>query len=483
MNSETSTKSFNKLALNRIALLKQCYKMKTSRILVLLLFIILTSCTISDIEDFVVGDNFINDRTGITMIDTMTLQTSVVKFDSITSNSAGRLLLGSNYNTFSGYKKSDAYFEMVFDGGVSYTNFVVDSVCLIMNYDTYSAGDTTLTQTFTIFELSERMALDENDYLYTTHYFDHVSNPLGVINLKPRPNSTEEINVRLSDQFGERLANLIREKNDTLFSGELFKDFFKGIYIHSEENVKGAVWGIQVTDSDETESTSDTETTASASSTVPEIRLYYHLKVNPNDLSDLYYQFSFDTEGIYYNQISENAQNTPMEGLGGETGERNTKLTSNQLFVQSGVQVFSKINVPHIDNLLWIGENSAFIGATLRLFPVKGTYTSSANLPDSLYVFTVDKKNNITSQLTKPGTETNAFALLTIEKDVEETIYYEIDISSFIDTELKEELETQNSLLIGFGSAKAKTTAEHLILGASNSGKYSPTMNIYYYHN
>ncbi len=458
--------------------------MRTSQIFVLLLFIALTSCTISEIEDFVVGDNFISDRTGITMIDTMTLQTSILKFDSISSNSAGRLLAGSNFNTFSGFKKSDAYFEMVFDGSVSYTDFVVDSVCMIMNYDAYSAGDTTTVQTFSIYELSERMALDENDYLYTTNSFDHFTKPLGSILLKPKPNSTKEISIRLNDQFGERLAKLIREENDTLFSSELFKDFFNGICIHTQENVKGAVFGIQVTDTDDTESTdSDTETATSTTSTVPEIRLYYHLKVNPNDLSDLYYKFSFDSEGIYYNQISGNAANTPMEGLGGESAERNTKQTANLLFAQSGIQVFSKINVPHLDNLLWMGEKSAFIGATLRLFPVKGTYTSSASLPDSLYVFTVDKKNNITSQLTNPGTETNAFALLTIEKDVEETIYYEVDISSFIDTELKEELETINSLLIGFGSAKAKTTAEHLILGASNSGKYSPQMNIYYYHN
>ncbi|MBL7965852.1 MAG: DUF4270 family protein [Prolixibacteraceae bacterium] len=458
--------------------------MRTSRIFILLLFIVLTSCTISEIEDFVVGDNFINDRTGIVMIDTLTLQTSILKFDSITSNSAGRLLLGSNYNTFSGYKKSDAYFEMIFDGSVSYTDFVVDSVCLVMNYDAYSAGDTMPTQTFTIYELSERMALDENDYLYTTSYFDHFTKPLGAIQLNPEPNSTKEINMRLSDQFGERLANLIREENDTLFSSDLFKDFFNGICIHSQENAKGAVFGIQVTASDETESTdSDSGTTNATTSSVPEIRLYYHLKVNPSDLSGLYYKFSFDSDGIYYNQVTANAAGTPMEGLSGESKERNSKLTNNQLFAQSGIQVFSKINLPHIDNLLWMGKNSAFIGATLRLFPVRGTYSSSASLPDSLYVFTVDKKNNITSQLTKPGTETNAFALLTIEKDVEETIYYEVDISSFIDAELKEELETVNSLLIGFGSAKAKTTAEHLILGASNSGKYTPEMNIYYYHN
>ena len=236
--------------------------------------------------------------------------------------------------------------------------------------------------------------------------------------------------------------------------------------------------GFSTADSETSEST-ETETT----STKPEIRLYYHLSPNPGDLSDLYYTFSFSSDGIYFNQVTEDDSNTLMEGISETDNERNTKLTNNYLFAQSGVQVFSKIKIPYVDNLLWMGENSAYIGATLRLFPVKGTY-KTADLPDSLYVYSADRKNQITGQVTTPGsTETYVYATLNVTIDVEETVYYEVDISSFIDTELKENLETNRSFIIGYGSSTAKKTADHLILGGTNSGKYSPELNVYYYHN
>ena len=79
--------------------------MKTFQILSLLLTLLLASCSISSIEDFVVGDNFIKNQTGVAMIDTLTIQSSTIKYDSIVSNSAARFLVGSNYNYFTGYKK------------------------------------------------------------------------------------------------------------------------------------------------------------------------------------------------------------------------------------------------------------------------------------------------------------------------------------------------------------------------------------------
>ena len=134
--------------------------------------------------------------------------------------------------------------------------------------------------------------------------------------------------------------------------------------------------------------------------------------------------------------------------------------------------------------MLKIGQNSALVGATLRLYPIKGTYTSTTNLPDSLYVYSADRRNQLIGQVTIPGSTSDyAYARLTIQKEVEETVFYEVDISSFIESELKEELETNLSLMIGYGSSITKKSAEHVVLGGANSGKYSPDLNVYYYHN
>ena len=131
--------------------------MKVSCILLVLLLVLSISCTNSAIEDFVVGESFIKNSIGVVMIDTLSMKSSIIKIDSISSNSTGRLLVGSNYNSFSGYKNSIAYMEMKFDGNINKTEFVFDSLNLILYYDTYSFGDTSVAQTFNVYRLKDEM--------------------------------------------------------------------------------------------------------------------------------------------------------------------------------------------------------------------------------------------------------------------------------------------------------------------------------------
>jgi hypothetical protein len=454
--------------------------MKTFQILSFLLAILCVSCTISSIEDFVVGENFIKDNTGVVMIDTMTIKTSTVKFDSIFSNSSGRFLVGSNYNTFSGFKNSNSFLEMMFDDEIGHTKFIFDSLNMVLSYDTYSFGDTTVSQTFTIHQLQEEMELGDNGYLYTTSKFAYNSVPLGSITFKPKPNSHKKVSIRLSDKFGKRLSDMIKDQKDTITNSYLFAKFFKGLVIKSQSGVKGAVVGFRTTGPGDTstETTTDTETK-------PEFRLYYHLSPNPDNLSDLYYKFSYNSDGIYFNQVSGDESNSLIDGISKTGNERASNLTNKSIIVQSGVQLFSKFQFPYIDNLLLLyRSNSAFVGATLRLYPIKGTYKSADDLPDSLYVYSADRKNQLTAQTTLLGsTSKMAFGRLVTIRDVEEISYYEIDISSYIDTELKEQLEINKSLMIGFGSSTANKTASHVVFGGQNSGKYAPLLRVYYYHN
>jgi len=455
--------------------------MKTIQILSLMLILFLSvSCSISSIEDFVVGDNFIKDQTGVVMIDTLTIQSSTVKYDSIISNSPGRFLVGSSFNYFSGYKSSNSFLTMKFDDTIDDTEFVFDSLRLVLNYNTYYAGDTTVTQTFNVYQLQEQMELT-NSYLYTTSNFKCDPTPLGSVSLKPQPNSHQEVSIKLSNKFGNRLAQMIKDKNDTITTQDLFLKFFNGLAIKAESSVKGAVVGFRTSDSGTTDETSTTKTVIK---TKPEIRLYYHKFPNPDDVHDLYYKFSFVTDGIYFNQISGNSSNSLLDGISATNNERVSKLTNNYTLLQSGIQIFTKLKIPYIDNLLKIGKNSALVGASLRLYPIKGTYANTSSLPDSMYVYSADHRNKLIDQVTLPGSTTSyAYAHLVTQKDVEESVYYEIDVSGFIESELKQELETNLSLMIGYGSGAAKKTAEHVILGGVNSGKYAPNLNVYYYHN
>ena len=352
------------------------------------------------------------------MIDTLTLQTSTIKYDSIISNSSGRFLVGSNYNYFSGYKTANTFMTMKFDDEIDNTEFVFDSLSLALNYDTYYSGDTTQTQIISVYQLQEEMELIDS-YLYTTSNFKCNPIPLGSINLKPQPNSHKEVKIKLSDSLGNRLAQMIKANNDSITNQDLFLKFFNGLAIKSQSNAKSAIVGFRISDSESTDGTSN-----STIYTKPEIRLYYHLSPNPNDVHDLFYKFSFNTDGIYFNQISGDGTNSLLDDISNSSNERSSKLTNNYTIVQSGIQIFSKIKIPYLTNLLKIGQNSALVGATLRLFPIKGTYSSTGDLPDSLYIYSADHKNNLIGQVTIPGSTTEyAFAILKTYKEVEETSF------------------------------------------------------------
>lgn len=466
--------------------------MRKFQILFLFLMLVIVSCTTSPLEEFVVGKNFIKDQTGIVKIDTLTLQSSIVKYDSIISNSSGRLLVGSNYNSFSGYKNANSFLTLKFDGSIDNTKFVYDSLCLVLSYDSYFYGDTTVTQTIGVHRLKEVMELNPTNktYLYTTSKFSYDPVPLGTINLQPRPHAEEQVNIRLSDELGTRLAEMIKLKKDSITTQNLFLKYLNGLVLTAEPTIKGAIIGFRT--SDKTTSTTSTTTSQKRKEKLkPEMRLYYHISPNPSELKDLYYKFSFVTDGIYFNQISGDSKNTLMDGIEkNPNNEMSSKLTDDQVIVQSGIMTFTKIKIPYLDNLAKSYTNPAVVGALLKLYPVKGTYDKASELPDSLYIYKADRKNTLLGQVTLPG-QTTKYVLCILAKDANKQVYtdekdrvfYEADISAFVESELAEQLETINSLFIGYGSTKSKETAEHVILGGANSGKYSASLSVFYYHN
>ncbi len=455
-------------------------------LLLLLVLLVVASCSNSPLEEFVVGKNFLKDQAGIVKIDTLSLQSSVVKIDSAISSSSGKLLIGSNYNNFSGYKASSPYFTLKFDGSIDNTKFVYDSLCLLLSYDSYFAGDTTVLQKFSVHPLTETLAVPSkrnDNYLYTNDKFSYDATPLGSVEFKPRPRSKNQLSIKLSDTFGNRLADMIKAKRDTITSSTLFLDYIlPGLVIRPEPNVAGAILRFRTADVE--------KDTKNKNLLKPEMRLYYHLSPNPSELKDLYYKFSFNTDGTYFNQIEENNKNSAIDGIESTRNEMNSKYTGNQTIVQSGIQVLTKIQVPYLRNLNGSSSNPAVVGAILRLFPVKETYTKASELPDSLYIYSANKNNQLLGQVTLPG-QSDKYVLVQLARDANRNIalddknrvYYEVDVSAYIESELASLAKTTNSLIIGFGSSSYIKTAGHVIIGGVNSGKYSPALSVFYYHN
>src|ERR1035437_7951046 len=137
----------------------------------------LFSCNLSNIEEFQLGANFVDSNAGVVLIDTMLINTSTVRFDSIGTSKTNSLLIGGYTNNFTGTVTSNPNFE--FTSG-SFTlnakDLLYDSLVVRMKYDGYFIGDTTKLMTINVKQLTKQLKANTDGYLYNTSIFPGADN-------------------------------------------------------------------------------------------------------------------------------------------------------------------------------------------------------------------------------------------------------------------------------------------------------------------
>lgn len=436
--------------------MERCFRFITGIFLIAFLF----SCNLSKIEEFELGQDFVDSSSGVVLIDTMNIYTSTVRFDSIITNGLSSLLVGGYKNSFTGTVTCSPHFE-VSSGSfiINDDDLVYDSLVIKMEFNGYFIGDTTKLFSFNINQLAEKLVLNDDGYLYNTSSFQLFDQSLGEARFYPKPHSTSDLNIRLSDNFGKVLFNNIISKNDTMQTPAWFKEYFKGIAFVSNENQNLAAIGFAHDSID--------------------VRVYYHEEVRATPAKvKTYFSFPVDASGIWYNQIVHNTVGSPLEPIGQHKNELPSIQTSDQTMIQSGNGIYTKIMIPGADYLKGYGKNVVFIGSTIQITPLKNSYSDLNPLPDSLSVYVADRQNRITSQLS--NTAGYVYANKVVPAAFDRLPYYEVDISSFITLEIADGI-SDNSLLIGSVASKAGTTVSPVVFAVTGSGSEIVKMHVYCY--
>ncbi|HZK94961.1 MAG TPA: DUF4270 family protein [Prolixibacteraceae bacterium] len=426
----------------------------------LFLIAFLFSCNLSKIEEFELGQDFVDSSSGVVLIDTMNIYTSTVRFDSVITSGLSSLLVGGYMNGATGTVTCSPHFEMT---SGSFTiiddDLVYDSLVIKMKYDGYFIGDTTKLFSFNVKQLAENLELNDDGYLYNSSSFQLYDKNLGEARFYPKPRSTIDFNVRLSDSFGKEFFNNIINKIDTMQTSSYFKEYFKGIALVSNENQNAAAIGF-------------------AHDSIA-LRVYYHEEVTAAPVKEkTYFSFPVDASGIWFNQIIHNTTGGLLETISQHKNELQSTQTMDQTMIQAGNGIYTKIAIPGADYLKGYGKNVVFIGSTIQLTPLKDSYSDLNSLPDSLSVYVADRQNRITSQLS--STTGYIYANKIVPAAFDKLPYYEVDISSFFTTEIATGL-SDNSLLIGSVASKAGTTINPIVFARTGSGKEIVKMHVYCY--
>jgi hypothetical protein len=383
--------------------------------------IFVISCsTDSDEESTLAGEDFTNTNIRVLSIDTFSVKFSTMKFDSISTSISSRLLIGKYEDDDMGIVSSSSYMQLNPSSYYIDNDAVLDSVGLVLGYDTYYYNDTTQVSSLNIYKLTDKMSSDD-DTFYNTSETAYESTPLLSTSYYPNPNR-DSLYVTLPYTFGEELFNDVRDNNIT--DAESLYQKLKGLTIKPGDDDDGSIIGF------------------SPSSENTYIRFYYTI---PDELeTDEYtYDFSINT---YYNHSKSDVTGLPLEAITDQEYNLYSTDSYGISYNQAGTGYVTKIEFPTIKDIYDIGREGTILDAVLYIEPNTVSHSDIQPLSESLLLYTIDQNNDLASQISNSvdvvsgtlSTDNSEFNLIT----------YEVPVIDFIDQKLSESPETEDALIL-----------------------------------
>lgn len=390
-------------------------------------------------EDPEIGSDFFNEVSfEIVSWDTLTVDMYTIHIDSVETNSPARLLAGEVEHNELGLIEAEAYFQLSPDLEYSVDDLKdgeFQDAFLTLYYDRYYYGDTTALMQLEVYELAEEMELDDELKLYNHSTFEIKSDltnqaiSLGSYTFSPRPYAQDSVEIPLEDTFAKALFEVLKE--DQIATGD-FLDLLHGLKIRSLTT--GAIIGFQP---------------------ALALKLNYLDKSESVSVERTLYLTS-STTAIQFNHIE-------AEGIDGvfpdsEEEKLSSELTNNLAYVQSGLGLAIRVEMPYLKHLLSADE-------TPLIDEVKLELVFENEIPEEVYMLTsgltlrkVDHNNQVIF-------EYDEVAELVLDIEYDEERKFVLDVSEFVIEQLS--IGTQDNhdaLLIQFPEEYALSTLNHLIV-------------------
>jgi hypothetical protein len=446
-----------------------------SGLLILIISIYCLSC--SD-DPSLVGSAFKSPEPsfGIAFVDTMTVKASTILIDSLPTSFTGHLLVGKYTDATFGTVESTAYVQF----GNSNTwnvddDATFDSVVLIMPFSDLWYGDTTRSSTLSAYQVTETFQaytlplywIDEGVYpyfnytsgLFNTSDITYQSSPLGSRTFRPRPTSTDSIRIRLSSTLGERWLNEAKLENNYFSSVTEFQKVFQGIALRETSASPSSVYGIDGSNA--------------------KIRIYYKNYVS-GVLTSTWRDLTYSSTYYQYNKISGNRTNTLLEPLTATHRQVLSAATNEETFVQSGIGIFSKIEFPHVKQLLNSHENIIINNAFLVIEPVYSSFSNQIPLPELLTLFHTDQNNYPIAPLYYDYGTDQQMASITVDREYGTTSGYKFSITEYIQQLVSNSYTNKPALLLSTPLSELQQSVSRACLGSGQHPDYQMRLEIYY---
>ena len=328
-------------------------------------------------DDFSIGSEDFNSSIRSVFIDTCTVTFSTVKADSFVTSGSTTGWLGSYQDKYTGTLTASPYFTFSLPSYTAYEKTLFDSVVLYVKCLNDYYGDTSITQSFQVYELDDNVETDKNDLLYNTNSFARKTNKLADYRFKPQPHKKKYLSVRLSDDLGKDMLNKFMTESDEVSDDTKFNNYFKGLMLMPDVSKSNNVVNFEVSD------------------TSVLMVIYYHMYEDQKKSGtiDIYLNSS-----LQFTHIDHNKTGTNIEKLNSQYGELSSKLTNNEVYLQSMTSTTVHIDFPYIKNLKQLGDYVNINSAVLHVKPLKNSYPVLSPLPGYIYLSYLDESDNQSKQ-------------------------------------------------------------------------------------
>lgn len=414
-------------------------------------------------------DGALDDVFDATVIDTFSIKAYTEIEDSIITSSPNRLLVGAADFDKTGSVNTEAYLNLrptyflELDGA----NTKYDSLYLYLYFDKALINDDK-ERDYTV-HLIKPINSEELDYEY--YNFDSMTyweNPIGSFSYLPTMEAGDSIPVKITGSLGEELFSMalqgmIYEGNDEFFNR------FTGFAIKSADGNADQIISLLNTSYNEE---------SGVASTVNKLRLFYHEE--HDYVTSEYFDFYNSTGYTTFNAIKTDFDGTAIETLA--SGVRlASEETENLSFVQAGFGIYSRIDFPYIHQLNELSKNYVFNSAILEVTPLRGTYSSSNPLPDSLAVF-------VTNELESTGVfdyngsgaeQYFSYSGLNYDEELGEDAVYSFDVTGLLHAQLEDNGAHEFSVLLTPPTSTVLTRFNQVQVPGPNHPNSGVTLKIY----
>jgi hypothetical protein len=415
------------------------------------------------------GEEYMDNSSGIVITDTLSLTLSTVILDSVSTSSTNNALVGTYDNEYLGKVSSEAIVRFSYPDGDDFDEDedVFDSIVMCLKHNDYYIGDTTELIYISINELSSDLEdiTDDSDAQSTFYNTTNVSTSrlLGEYTYYPEPEDGDTIFIRLDDDFGQEIFDLFVTEDDTIETTEDFQDYFKGIVIKGDDSFNQNIIGYN------------------ASDTTMCMKMYYHRVEDKK--TKLTSSFNADESVYQFNSIDSDRSSSTLSELTETEEALSSSLTEDLCFIQGGSGLVIRVDFPGLTNYYDMFVLNTIIKAELILTPVEGIEDDINELPTYLSVYETNIHNEKGSILYSDDGDILYMYRDDESTDDEHKYYYSIDITDqVIDELLNDYWDPDYALMIDLPSSYAKGTTTSLYFGGHNNIDYVAKLKIYTYY-